>query len=138
MPFQIQFAILRMGSTANITNIKHFHPLGIGPMSDYNSDALIALRSELQTKVVMMPHLIDMLQKPAGGFMTTAEELRVRNDANQMGRLIEILLGKGDKEFDTFCDMLEKSNHAPWAHKLKQQAERLRVKNRDEGKKYGL
>lgn len=107
-------------------------------MSDYNSDALIALRSELQTKVVMMPHLIDMLQKPAGGFMTTAEELRVRNDANQMGRLIEILLGKGDKEFDTFCDMLEKSNHAPWAHKLKQQAERLRVKNRDEGKKYGL
>ena len=28
-----------------------------------------------------------------------------------LGRLVDILLGKGDKEFNTFCDLLAQSNH---------------------------
>ena len=115
-----------------------FNSFGAAPMSDYNSNALIALRGELRTKVVMRPHLNDMLEIPAGGFMTAAEALTVRNAESPMGQLIKILLGKGDKEFDIFCDMLRKSNHLAWADNLKQKAESLRAGGRKEGKKYYL
>ena len=55
-----------------------------------------------------------------------------------MGWLIEILLGKGDKEFNTFCDMLEKGNNRAWANRLRQRArEAKRTKDQKEGKKCG-
>ena len=112
-----------------------FYSFGTGPMSDYNSRALKALRPELKTKVQMKPQLIDLLETPAGGFMTEAEAQSVQSDAySLMGRLIEILLGKGDKEFDTFCNMLQMSNHPAWAVKLRQEAEKNRTVNQKEGK----
>ena len=93
-------------------------------MSDFNLSALTALRVQLKSKVEMGPHLNDILEIAAGGFMTKPEAQSVRNAADsQMGRLIEILQGKGDKEFDTFCEMLRKSNYSVWADKLKQEAE---------------
>ena len=107
-------------------------------MSKYNSSALTALRGELKTKVVMSAQLMDMLEVEAGGFMTTAEAQSVRNHLSPMGRLIEILLSKGDKEFDIFCDMLQESNHRTWAVTLKWTAEKFRTKYRREGKKCGL
>ncbi len=107
-------------------------------MSDYNSKALIALRPDLKIKIKMKPLLMDMLQPPAGGFMNPAEEQSVRNAEDPMGKLIDILLGKGDKEFKTFCDMLEKSNHRAWAISLREKAEWYRAKNQTDGKQYGL
>ena len=105
-------------------------------MSDYNLNALTALRLELKTKVVMKPHLIDILEIPAGGFMTAPEAQSVRNAESPMEQLIIILLGKGDTEFDIFCDMLQKSNYCAWAVKLKQKAVSLRTGDQKEGKKY--
>lgn len=105
-------------------------------MSDCNSNALTALRLELKTKIVMGPHLINMLEIPAGGFMSTAEALSVRNAGCPMEQLIAILLGKTDKEFDIFCDMLQKSNYRVWAVKLKQEAVSLRTGDQKQGKKY--
>ena len=103
-------------------------------MRDYYSKALMALRGELKTKVVMRPMLIDLLEIPAGGFMTTAEAQSVRdNGESQMGCLIEILQSKGDTEFHTFCEMLQKSNHCSWANKLKHEAEKFRTKDHKEG-----
>ena len=107
-------------------------------MSEYNSNALTALQGELRTKVIMGPLLVDMLEKPAGGFMNAAEALTVRNAESPMGQLIGILLGKGDKEFAIFCEMLRKSNHCAWAVSLKQKAESLRTGDRQEGKKHCL
>ena len=95
-------------------------------MSNYNSSALLAFREKLKRNVAMKPHLIDMLEKPAGGFMTRAEAQSVRSADDPMGRLIEILLSKGDKEFNTLCDMLERSNHSTWAHTLRHKAESYR------------
>ena len=60
----------------------------------------------------MKPHLFDMLEEKAGGFMTRAEAKSVRNAEDPMGWLIEILLGKGDKEFNTFCDGMCKLTYA--------------------------
>ena len=104
-------------------------------MSDYNSSALIAFREKLKTNVAMKPHLTDMLEEQAGGFMTRAEAQSVRNAEDPMGWLIKILLGKGDKEFNTFCNMLVKSNHRGWANSLRLKAKPNRLK---EGKKCGL
>ena len=70
--------------------------------------------------------------------MSTEEAMDVRSNASPMGRLIEILRGKTDKEFDTFCDMLEKSNYPAWANELKQEAERLKMLAQIEGKKCGI
>lgn len=92
-------------------------------MSDYNVKALTALRSELKTNIVMSTHLNDVLEKEAGGFMTRPEAQSVRSDGeSQMGRLIDILQGKGDKEFHIFCEMLQKSNYDGWADRLKLEA----------------
>ena len=107
-------------------------------MSDYNSSALIAFREKLKTNVAMKPHLVDMLEEQAGGFMTRAEAKSVRNAEDPMGWLIENLLGKGDKEFNTFCDVLEQSNHSAWANSLRRKAEWYRTKNQTAAKQYGL
>ena len=96
-------------------------------MSDFNSDALIGFREQLKNHILVNVTLTDILEVPAGGFMTTAEAQSVRNNAeSQMGRLIEILLGKGDKEFDIFCEMLRRSNYPAWAHALEQKAKALK------------
>ena len=106
-------------------------------MSDYNSNALKALQRRLKTSVVM-DELIDMLELPAGGFMNETEAQSVLNATSPMRQLIKILLSKGDKAFNTFCDMLERSNHSAWADSLRQEAEWYRAKNQTGGKQYGL
>lgn len=90
-------------------------------MSQKNHDALVKLKLELKTNVKMF-QLLDILEEAAGGFMSKAEAVNVRGksgDADQMGALIEILLGKGDAQFLTFCTMLERSGHKEWAYELK-------------------
>ena len=108
---------------------------GTGPMSGYNSSALIAFQEKLKTNVAMKSHLTNMLEEQAGGFMTRAEAQSVRKAEDPMEWLIEILLGKGDKEFNTFCDMLERSNHRGWANRLRREAKPNRQK---EGKKWRM
>lgn len=108
-----------------------------GPMSDYNSRALTALRGKLKTKVKICPNLVDMLERDGGGFMTTAEAQSVEDDQCPMERLIKILLGKGDEDFHIFCDMLQKSNYCAWALMLKQKAESLRAGDQG-GKEYSV
>ena len=106
-------------------------------MSDFNSSALAALQGDLKKNVIMSPQLFDMLEIPQGGFMTREEAKDVRSYASPMDRLIEMLRGKTDKEFDTFRDMLEKSNYRAWACKLKQEAERFKTLALQEGEKCG-
>ena len=107
-------------------------------MSGYNSDALAALQGDLKDNVIMSIRLFDMLEVTQGGFMTRAEAMDVRSNASPMVRLIEILRGKTDKEFDTFCDMLEKSNYPVWAYTLKQEAERLKAMAQQKGERCGI
>ena len=49
----------------------------------------------------------------------------------QMDKVIEILLGKGDKEFNAFLKILRKSNNEVWAEELKNAANRFK---REKGK----
>ena len=45
-----------------------------------------------------------------------------------MGRLIDILCGKGDKDFSTFLQMLRGSNNEVWAKELEKKAKKLKRK----------
>ena len=99
-------------------------------MSPWNDGALVALKGKLMVNVMTSTGLNNMLEKLAGGFMDRVEAQSVtclQGDRPQMERLIEILRGKGDKEFDIFCDMLEKSNNGLWASELKKEAQKLKA-----------
>ena len=98
-------------------------------MAEWHQAALVALQGNLKLNVKMF-QLNDMLEKPAGGFMDRAEVLRVNakaGDMEQMGELINILLGKEDMAFYTFCDLLQRSNYEVWARELKSAAETLKA-----------
>ena len=101
----------------------------LGPMTEWHQAALVALQGTLKLNVKMI-QLSDMLERPAGGFMDRAEALSVKaktGDMEQMGELINILLGKEDMAFYTFCDLLQLSNYEVWARELKSAAERLKT-----------
>lgn len=80
-------------------------------MEEWNRDALVSLQENLKLKVRIQPGLVNKLQKAAGGFMSDAEAQAVmskQSNAEQMGELIRILLGKGNADFRTFCTMLHR------------------------------
>ena len=98
-------------------------------MAEWHQAALVALQGSLKLNVKMF-QLSDMLERPAGGFMDRAEVLKVNakpGDMEQMGELINILRGKEDKAFYTFCDLLQRSNYEVWARELRSAAERLKT-----------
>ena len=100
-------------------------------MSPWNYEALVSLQGTLRVKVLMNTGLGDMLHKAAGGFMSAMEEQQVKEqhgDSNQMGKLIEILKGKRDRDFKTFLKMLRDANYEVWADELMDKAEELRAR----------
>ena len=102
-----------------------------GPMEEWNRDALVALQGDLKLNVIMKTGLIDKLQTAAGGFLSRAEAQAVESkpsNAEQMGELIRILLGKGNADFRTFCRMLRQSNYSIWADQLERRASEFRGK----------
>ena len=99
------------------------------PISPWNRDALVSLRGDLKLKVSMSTGLSDLLEEAAGGFMSPREAQVVREQqgsSEQMSRLVETLLGKGDKDFRTFIQMLQTTNNEVWADELKKKAEELK------------
>ena len=99
------------------------------PMSPWNRDALVSLREKLQLHVLMETGLGNRLEKAAGGFMSGFEAATVRQqpgNIEQMSKVIEILCGKGDKDFSTFLKMLQSTNNEVWAEELERKAEELK------------
>ena len=101
------------------------------PMSPWNRGALVSLRENLQLNVLIATGLGNRLDKAAGGFMNKFETATVREQSGniqQMGKVIDILCGKGDKDFSTFLQMLRGSNNEVWAEELERKAEELKRK----------
>lgn len=94
-------------------------------MEECCREALVSLQQKLKVRVIMRIGLINKLQKAAGGFMDEAEAQAVEsmpNNAEQMGELIRILLGKGNADFRIFCTMLRLTNYSVWADELEKEA----------------
>ena len=97
-------------------------------MDKWNKSALVSLRGKLKQNVVMNTGLTDTLEKEAGGFMSHREAEVVRNmpnDAEKMEKLIQILCGKGNSDFETFCEMLRQCSYKLWADKLEKKARKF-------------
>ena len=104
----------------------------LDPMTKWNKSALVALTAKLKEHVILNHGLNDKLEDVAGGFMNRAEAQAVRSKQNsheQMEQLIYILLGKRNKDFNTFCKMLQNSNNGVWADQLKEKARELKRKS---------
>ena len=100
-------------------------------MSPWNRDALVSLQEKLQLYVLMETGLCTRLEETAGGFMNIFEAATVREQSGnikQMGKVIDILCCKGDKDFSTFLQMLRGSNNEVWAEELERKAEELKRK----------
>ena len=100
-----------------------------GPMEKWNQDALVSLTGKFKINVIVKNGLNNKLQKAAGGFMSREEALAVESkpsSAEQMGELIQILLGKGNADFRIFCTMLRQSNYSVWADELETKARKFR------------
>ena len=100
------------------------------PMSPWYVDALVSLQGDLKLRVLMNTGLSDKLQKAAGGFMSATEEQQVKEqhgDSKQMGKLIDILKGKQDKDFIIFLKMLRSANYGVWADELTKRAEEFKT-----------
>ena len=98
------------------------------PMSKWNKDALISLERDLKINV-NPDELIDLLERPAGGFMTEGERMSVCEEprrSHKVGRIIAVLRGKGDREFDIFLKLLRNSGNEAWAGRLEEEARRFR------------
>ena len=98
-------------------------------MSPWNDNALVSLRERLKLNVSMNTGLSDRLEKAAGGFMSGPEAQMVGglpSSIEQIEKIIEILRGKTNEDFATFCTMLRETNHVVWADELEKKAERFK------------
>ena len=97
-------------------------------MSKWNKDALISLEKDLKINL-SLEDLTDLLERPAGGFMTEGEKMSVCEETKQRdkaGRIISLLRGKGDRDFDIFLKLLRESGNEVWAGQLEEKAGQLR------------
>ena len=102
-----------------------------GPMKEWNKNALISLEGDLKQNVIVKNGLNNKLHKAAGGFMDRAEVQTVEskpNNADQMGEIVRILLGKRNEDFNIFCTMLRETNNGLWAAELERKASEFRGK----------
>ena len=98
-------------------------------MSPWNHQALVSLRADLKLHLLMETGLGDKLEEAAGGFMNRFEAQTVREqlgNMKQMDKVIDILLGKANKDFATFLKMLWDSNNKVWAEELEKRAEKFK------------
>ena len=100
----------------------------LAPMSKWNKDALICLERDLKVNL-NLDELTDSLERPAGGFMTEVEKMSVCEETkrrDKVGRIISLLRGKGDRDFDIFVKLLRESGNEVWAGQLEEKAGQFR------------
>ena len=90
-------------------------------MDDRVKKALRQYHLELRTGIIVS-HFLPVLHIHAGGFLTDVEIASIADKSGnleQVDELIKVLLRKENKDFDYFCDVLERNGCQVWSHKLK-------------------
>ena len=108
--------------------LSHMHG-HTGLISSWNNDALLFLREKLKLNVSKNTDLLHKLDKATGGFLNEYVATMVRelpSNIAQVGRVIETLCEKGDKDFQKFCRILRDSKEVIWADEIERVAEQLK------------
>ena len=111
------------------------YPAAHVPMSKCKKDALSALQRDLK-KYLSLEELIDLLEKPAGGFMTEAEKMSVCEQPNRRDKveqILTVLRRKRDQDFEIFIKLLRASGNEIWAEQLEQKVQQLERKSKGGG-----
>ena len=92
-------------------------------MDDRVKKALRQYHLELRTGIIVS-HFLPVLHIHAGGFLTDVEIASIAakktgGNLEQVDELIDVLLRKENKDFDYFCDVLERNGCQGWSRKLK-------------------
>lgn len=93
-------------------------------MDTWKKHALVSLESDLKENLSLVG-LMSRLECPAGGFMTEDERTsvdEVQGDSKKIVKIIKILKGKGNKDFDTFLKLLRESGNEVWAEKIDEES----------------
>ena len=92
-------------------------------MDDRRKKALRQYHSDLRTGIIVS-YFLPKLHSDAGGFLTDVESdmiaaKKFSSNVEQVDELISVLLTKDSKDFDYFCDVLEKEGHQSLSNRLK-------------------
>ena len=94
------------------------------PMSEAYRKSLYAVRPEFEEKV-LVNNILSKVHMDAGGFLNDHEEEEVTacsTNREKMRVLLKTLRTKKNKDFVTFCEVLESSGYQHFATKLKKAA----------------
>lgn len=85
--------------------------------------ALRQCHQELRTGIIVS-HFLPILHIDAGGFLTDVESTNITakktcGNVEQVDELIDILVKKQNKDFDYFCEVLEKEGCQTFSKRLK-------------------
>ena len=97
-------------------------------MDTWKRYALVSLEHDLKL-YLSLSGLLTRLERPAGGFMTEDERRSVKDiqgSSNQIGKIIEILRGKSNEDFDTFQKILRDSGNEVWAAEIEKSAHQFK------------
>lgn len=107
-------------------------------MDSWKKHALVILENDMKENLGM-PDLVGHLERPAGGFMTELERRcveEVEGSCERVGRIISILRGKGNAEFDIFLKMLKETGNETWALKIQESAHQFEEYHKANGMEF--
>jgi len=96
-----------------------------GSISEARALAVEGLRDALGLYVRLDTSLQDKLVRTAGGFMTCEEVQEIRSlssNREKMDKVLNTLLQRDDRAFDSFVDVLGCTGHAYWGRRLQEEA----------------
>ena len=97
-------------------------------MDKWRDDALVKHEHALKLNLSLIS-LLSLLEQPAGGFMIREERMNVESVEGQMervDRILKVLRGKGNEEFDIFLKVLNNSGNDVWARTIEKSAQLFR------------
>ena len=89
-------------------------------MDKARTSAIRSHHSKLRTGIIVN-NLLPDLHCDAGGFLTDVESAKISSmtcNVSQVDELITVLLTKEDRDYDTFCRILQKGGYPGWSEKL--------------------
>ena len=98
-------------------------------MDEARQKAIRSHHPKLRTGL-LVKNFLPSLHRDAGGFLTSVESVTISSksdNVDQVDALIDILLTKEDRDFDSFCRILKENGHQSLSKELSRSATQGRL-----------